>query len=163
MFDLIAIHLFNFIAGLVFGGILGSFVTMLAYRLPRGKKLDTPRSSCPHCNKIIAWRDLIPIYSYIELKGRCRNCHKPFGIRYLKTELCSALVVGFTLLFYGFTSKTLALVVIFEILLTLGLILSDKGGIKSAPAKKKPAAKEGEDGDESGEDAGDDGAEEEKG
>jgi leader peptidase (prepilin peptidase)/N-methyltransferase len=68
------------------GACIGSFLNVVVYRLPRGKNLSRPRSSCPACDQRIRWYDNIPILSWIHLKGRCRNCKEPIAIRYLLVE-----------------------------------------------------------------------------
>jgi len=73
------------------GAILGSFVNMAAYRLPRNISIVTrTRSFCPSCEHQLAWYDNLPILSYLLLLGRCRYCRKPIPIRYLLVELLIA-------------------------------------------------------------------------
>jgi leader peptidase (prepilin peptidase) / N-methyltransferase len=70
------------------GAILGSYVNMAAYRLPRDISTVTrARSFCPQCQHTLAWYENIPILSFLFLRGRCRHCHQPIGLRYLLTEL----------------------------------------------------------------------------
>jgi prepilin signal peptidase PulO-like enzyme (type II secretory pathway) len=67
---------------------------MLIYRFNNGVSLWNPaRSICPHCKKPLSWHELIPIYSYIAQKGKCRHCKKQIHPRYLYTEL-SYLALG---------------------------------------------------------------------
>ena len=58
----------------LFGIILGSFLNVCIYRLPRGESVVTPRSHCPGCGKLIAGYDNVPLLSYLLLGGRCRHC-----------------------------------------------------------------------------------------
>lgn len=78
---------------LIFGLILGSFVNVLIYRLPRGQGVMWGRSSCPNCHHILSWLDLIPIFSFIFLGARCRYCRKKISWRYPLVELLSGLIV----------------------------------------------------------------------
>ena len=91
-----------------FGAIVGSYVNMAAYRLPRGISTVTrTRSFCPSCSAQLAWFENIPILSYLALLGRCRHCGKSIGVRYLIVEL---LVTGlFILSAYQFFTLNRAL------------------------------------------------------
>lgn len=84
----------------ILGLIIGSFLSALTYRLPKGKSVFYGRSFCPHCKKKIVWFDNIPLLSYILLKGRCRRCHKRISWRYPAIEFATGLsfVAIFTLL-----------------------------------------------------------------
>ncbi|MGE3974272.1 MAG: A24 family peptidase [Bdellovibrionales bacterium] len=74
--DFIAIGLF------IFGSLLGSFANVIIYRLPQELSVVTPRSHCYSCKKMIAMYDNIPIFSWLFLRGKCRQCRAPFSIRY---------------------------------------------------------------------------------
>lgn len=91
----------NLLTGIVVGGVLGSFCTMLAYRLPRGLSIITPRSHCTHCKTQLTWRDLIPLASYLLNKGRCRHCGALIGKRYLFIELAITFVVTLLFVMWG--------------------------------------------------------------
>ena len=70
------------------GGLLaGSFVTVVAYRVPRGESIVGPRSQCPSCGTQIAAYDNIPVFSWLMLRGRARCCGEPISPRYPLTEL----------------------------------------------------------------------------
>lgn len=85
-----------FMIGLVFG----SFFNVVIYRLPAGKSIVAPRSSCTSCGTTLKARDLIPVFSFIFLKGRCRYCGSEISIRYPLVELISGIV--FTVLYFKF-------------------------------------------------------------
>jgi leader peptidase (prepilin peptidase)/N-methyltransferase len=77
------------------GAAIGSFLNVLAYRLPRRESLVKPRSRCPHCDEPIAPYDNIPVISWILLCGKCRSCSAPIAIRYPIVEaLTAALFVA---------------------------------------------------------------------
>ncbi|MDD4617013.1 MAG: prepilin peptidase [Alphaproteobacteria bacterium] len=84
--------------GFLIGSVLGSFATMLTYRLPRKLSIVTPRSHCPSCKTTLGVRDLVPVFSGIASKGKCRHCGAEIGTRYIKIELLlsfsCALVTG---------------------------------------------------------------------
>ena len=70
------------VGGAVLGLIIGSFLNVVAYRVPAGKSVVHPPSACPSCNAPIAPRDNIPVASWLLLGGKCRSCRQPISIRY---------------------------------------------------------------------------------
>lgn len=84
--------LFRALVGFVLGGVFGSFGTMLAYRLPRRLSIIQPRSHCPSCQTVLTPRDLIPLFSWLLSRGKCRHCGAVIGKQYFYIELaCSIL------------------------------------------------------------------------
>jgi leader peptidase (prepilin peptidase)/N-methyltransferase len=77
---------------LIVAPAIGSFVGVLACRLPRGKGIALSRSACPHCGHALSWRDLIPFASFILLKGRCRYCEMAIGWFYPSIELAALII-----------------------------------------------------------------------
>ena len=94
---------FRFAFGFFLGGILGSFATMLAYRLPRHLSIVFPRSHCPSCNTTLGARDLVPIFSWLWARGHCRHCHAKIGIQYLAIEFATSLACAAASVIIGFT------------------------------------------------------------
>jgi leader peptidase (prepilin peptidase) / N-methyltransferase len=83
----------------IFGAIIGSFLNVVVYRLPRGQSLSTPKSRCPSCETPIKPYDNVPIFGWLWLRGRCRACGEPISPRYPLVEastaaLCAGAVVG---------------------------------------------------------------------
>jgi len=76
----------------IFGAIVGSFLNVCIYRLPREKSIVTPGSSCPSCEKPIKFYDNIPVISYLLLRGKCRNCGNKISLRYPLVELITAIL-----------------------------------------------------------------------
>jgi len=74
------------------GASLGSFVNVVAYRLPHEISLIRPRSFCPHCVEPIPYWANIPVLSYVALRGRCYKCAGPIALRYPVTELGLGLI-----------------------------------------------------------------------
>jgi leader peptidase (prepilin peptidase) / N-methyltransferase len=73
-----------------FGAVIGSFLNVIIYRLPRGESIAFPASHCPDCGaRIRPWHN-IPILGYIALLGRCYDCRKPISLRYPLNELANA-------------------------------------------------------------------------
>ncbi len=76
-----------------FGLALGSFLTCIIYRLPRGLPfMGRERSRCPSCGTVLSWRELIPVFSYMFQGGKCRHCRHPIGVRYVLIELATLIV-----------------------------------------------------------------------
>ena len=75
------------ILAVLLGLVVGSFLNVVIYRLPRGRSLVTPGSACPACGAAIRWYDNVPVASWLALRGRCRHCRAPISIRYPIVEL----------------------------------------------------------------------------
>jgi prepilin signal peptidase PulO-like enzyme (type II secretory pathway) len=75
----------------VFGLVFGSFISALTWRYPRRISVAKGRSICPNCKGPIRWFDNIPLFSFIFLKGKCRQCRKPISVRYPLIELTTGL------------------------------------------------------------------------
>ncbi len=100
----------------VFGAMIGSFLNVVVYRLPRRESLVRPASHCTACGTQIKPYDNIPVVSWLLLRGRCRNCSAPISKRYPLVEALAALLcVGAVLA--GGSSATIALNVAFILLL----------------------------------------------
>jgi leader peptidase (prepilin peptidase)/N-methyltransferase len=84
--------------GIVFaalaGAMIGSFLTVVAHRVPRGESIVGPRSSCPACGAQIAAYDNFPVLSWVSLRGRSRCCDEPISARYPLTETVLAALFG---------------------------------------------------------------------
>ena len=69
------------------GTVFGSFFTLAVYRIPLKKNITYERSFCPNCEHRLEFKDLIPVFSYIFLKGKCRYCGQKVRPRYLILEI----------------------------------------------------------------------------
>lgn len=76
----------------IIGVLLGSFFTLATYRIPRKQDITHTRSYCPNCNHKLNFFDLIPVLSYVFLKGKCRYCKEKISPRYIIIELLSGLL-----------------------------------------------------------------------
>jgi len=85
-----AIALFLF----VIGAVIGSFLNVVIYRLPRGEPIASPRSRshCPRCGRTLTTLDLVPLFSWIALHGRCRSCGVRISARYFFVETLTGLL-----------------------------------------------------------------------
>jgi leader peptidase (prepilin peptidase)/N-methyltransferase len=89
---LLEAHLLDACLALLFGLLIGSFLNVCAYRLPRDLSVVRPRSYCPACNHPIAWYDNVPLLSFALLRGRCRNCKASISVRYPIVELLTGVL-----------------------------------------------------------------------
>ncbi len=72
------------------GGAVGSFLNVVVYRLPAGMSLSYPGSHCPQCRHPIRWHDNVPVFGWIVLAGRCRDCRTWIPLRYPLVEAVTA-------------------------------------------------------------------------
>ena len=93
-----------------FGCVVGSFLNVCIYRMPRNESVVSPPSHCPHCNYSIPWFLNIPLFTWLYLRGKCANCSAPISIRYFLVELLTGLTFLACWLNFGHQSVPLALV-----------------------------------------------------
>jgi leader peptidase (prepilin peptidase)/N-methyltransferase len=91
---------FGALIAFIFGASVGSFVSVVAYRLPRDISIATPRSFCVECNRAIPWWANIPILAYIGLRGRCVMCGARIPFRHFMAELSLAVIALFLYLMF---------------------------------------------------------------
>ena len=86
----------------VLGGlVIGSFLNVVIYRLPRGESLVKPRSRCPGCEQPVRPRDNVPVLSWLLLRGRCRDCGEPIPRRYPLVEAATAALYAVVVVAHG--------------------------------------------------------------
>jgi leader peptidase (prepilin peptidase)/N-methyltransferase len=116
------------LAALVFAPALalGSFLNVVAARLPEGRSLVRPGSACSRCRKAIAWYDNVPLVSYVVLRGRCRSCGEPIGLRYPAVELATGVLVAACFVRFGFTWRAAIAAVFAATLVVLSAIDAER-------------------------------------
>lgn len=92
----------------LFGLAIGSFLNVVIFRLPQGQNFVTGRSKCLACGHLLNWKDLLPLVSFLLLKGKCRYCSKKIKESYFVVEILTAFV--FMALFFLFQSDWMILI-----------------------------------------------------
>ena len=115
--DIIGIELF--IIGLFFG----SFFDCIANRLSKGESIIKPGSHCENCKHKLSWYELIPVFSYIFQKGRCKKCKIKLPYEYILVEILTGLAYFLSYLRYGISYQTLEMIVISSLVIVT--IISD--------------------------------------
>ncbi|MBU1108916.1 MAG: prepilin peptidase [Candidatus Riflebacteria bacterium] len=85
----------------VFGSLIGSFSNVVILRMASGKSVIFPPSACPKCDHQLHAIDLIPVFSWLFLRGRCRYCQVPIAWQYPVVEACISLIIGFSFIKAG--------------------------------------------------------------
>jgi len=114
--------LFEIILVFICGSMIGSFLNVVIYRFPREKSIMYPPSRCPKCNREIPAYDNIPIFSWLFLKGKCRNCKEPINFRYPFVELLTGILLTLAYLNFGISWEWLFLSYFICILIAISWI-----------------------------------------
>lgn len=95
------IDIILFIYILALGSVIGSFLNVLIYRFPKNISVVKGYSHCPDCDNRLVGKDLVPIFSFLFLKGKCRYCKKPISYRYPAIEALTAILFAISYLRFG--------------------------------------------------------------
>ena len=101
------------------GAVVGSFLNVCIYRMPRDLSIVLPRSFCPHCKAKIPWYENIPLASYLLLRGKCFRCRKPIAFRYFLVELAAAGIALWLWQRYGLSVEFAASAIFFAMILVV--------------------------------------------
>jgi leader peptidase (prepilin peptidase) / N-methyltransferase len=93
--------LYPLIVAAVLGAMIGSFLNVCIYRIPKGRSIVWPGSACGSCGHSLAWFENIPVLSYVVLRGRCRACSSAISLRYPFVELLTAAMFAGAWWLYG--------------------------------------------------------------
>jgi len=114
----VAFYIIFFISGLA----VGSFLGVVAYRLPRKLSIVKPASFCPYCKKKIPFYDNIPILSFIILKGKCRYCKNKIPLNTLLIEVITGILFVVNYIFFGLSIKTISGIILCSALILISFI-----------------------------------------
>ena len=106
----------------IYGLIFGSFYNVLIYRLPNDQSIIKPPSTCGHCQHQLKALDLIPVLSYVLLKGRCRYCDAKVSIQYPMVEIATGIIFLVMYNIYGFNIYFLKALVLSSIVFVMSMI-----------------------------------------
>jgi leader peptidase (prepilin peptidase) / N-methyltransferase len=104
------------------GLALGSFLNVVAARVPRKRSIIRPASACMHCSTPIAWYDNVPLVSYAVLRGRCRSCGERISLLYPAVELAAALLVAGCVLAFGLTPEAVVAAFFCSVLVAISAV-----------------------------------------
>lgn len=106
----------------ILGVIIGSFLNVCIYRIPKEESIAYPPSHCTSCKNVIKGYDLIPIFSYMFLKGKCRSCGEKVSIRYPVIELLTGMLFLIIYIKYGLSLDFAKYAIFISILIVIGMI-----------------------------------------
>lgn len=114
---------------ILYGILIGSFLNVCIYRIPRNESIAFPPSHCTTCGNPLKIKDLIPVFSYLSLKGKCRYCREKISLQYPIVELFNAMIhlilfmkFGISLVFAKYALLSSLLIIVFFIDLTHQII-----------------------------------------
>jgi len=116
----------------IFGLMIGSFLNVVIWRVPRGESIVSPPSACPRCGHEIRPRDNLPVIGWLILRGRCRDCGNPISPRYPLVELATGVLFAVTALLTGLTWLLPAMLYLVAIGIALALIDIDTKRLPNA-------------------------------
>ena len=106
----------------LFGIVIGSFLNVCIFRIPKGESIAKKRSHCMSCGYQLAWYDLIPLFSWIMLCGKCRKCKAPISPQYPIIEASNGLLYVLIFLIHGFSLESVLYCLAVSALLALSVI-----------------------------------------
>lgn len=104
------------------GLCIGSFMNVCIFRIPKEESISFPPSHCTNCNYKLKWKDLIPVFSYIFLRGKCRNCKSKISIQYPCIELLNCILYVLIYMQYGLSIDTLKFIILSSLMIVIGMI-----------------------------------------
>jgi leader peptidase (prepilin peptidase)/N-methyltransferase len=127
-----ALTAYILIVAFALGAVMGSFSNCLAWRMTHGESVLRGRSHCPKCGHTLSPAELVPIFSWLAQRGRCRSCGEKISVRYPLTELFSGAAFVLVVMEYDVTVKAAMYLVLTLILLIAALTDIDEGIIPNS-------------------------------
>jgi len=111
-----------YILAAIFGLAVGSFLNVCILRIPAGESIVTAPSCCPRCGKRLRWYELIPVFSWLFLRGRCGGCKSPISIQYPLVEAATGVLYVVIFHRFGYSAETVLYSLMCSALLALSVI-----------------------------------------
>ena len=115
-------EIFYLIVCVVFGILIGSFLNVCIYRIPKNENIVVVNSHCMTCGKQIKWYDLVPLISFLMLGGKCRYCKTKLSLQYPVVEAANGLLYGIIVFVNGFNIESILYCLCSSALLALSVI-----------------------------------------
>lgn len=115
-------EIFTYILSFIFGSIIGSFLNVCIYRIPKQESIVYPGSHCTSCDESISFYNNIPILSYLFLNGKCAKCGDKISIQYPFVELLTGLLFLSTVFVFGLSIQTLFYLIFISSLIAITFI-----------------------------------------
>lgn len=106
----------------LYGIVIGSFLNVCIYRIPKQENIVKIRSHCMNCGYQLRWYDLVPLFSYLCLRGRCRSCKQKISVQYPLIELLNGALYCIVFAVYGISVEALLYALLASALITLSVI-----------------------------------------
>lgn len=106
----------------LYGIVIGSFLNVCIYRIPKKESIVKVRSHCMNCGYQLKWYDLVPLFSYLYLGGKCRKCKQKISVQYPLIELLNGVLYCIVFAEYGLSVNALLYALLFSALITLSVI-----------------------------------------
>ena len=119
------IDYFVYVTVILFGTMIGSFLNVCIYRIPKEEDIVVEPSHCMNCKTRLKWYELVPIFSYLVIRGRCRTCKIKLSVQYPIVEALNGIMYGLVFCIFGWDSVyTLLLSIIYCLTISALIVLS---------------------------------------
>lgn len=116
------LEIFLYIVVFIYGLLIGSFLNVLIYRMPKKENIAVVRSHCMKCNYQLEWYDLVPLFSWLFLRGKCRKCGEKISVQYPIIESTNGILYLLVFYKFGLSIESLLYCLLFSALLALSVI-----------------------------------------